>query len=422
MLSLGGGTGIRVGFRTRFPQGIESSNLSQGTMAKLKKILQSVRIEEYVLFISSLIVSSVCLILSYQLIGSGYFGHGFRTVFLGVKYFSVVLVFVYLYIFYKLFLYLTNWLSPFYKKNFPKDLSNPLIGVWPRIKNVLINVLVILRPFFLAVVFFSLLTLLLGFFSVYLQESLIDDQLMRVDKSLFSSYPFFWSYDWIPFFKYLSPLIVYSYNLLGTMMGVSWIIFYLTKKREIFSKYIVAMVLSSIIGLILWFIFPALTPQDRYLDNIYGLEINPSIQALIKDYNPDKYVLDFQEEIRLEPDEVGGVSTMPSMHVTWSMIIIYYLFKLKRKTVFITLPWFFLSTWGTFYLAEHYFVDILAALPIIVVVIWLSNLLVKKEKKYYQIGKWDDREDEFKRGINRDIRKISKFFKNLLFVDKKLDK
>ena len=324
----------------------------------------------------------------------------------GVNYFSFVFVFVYFYISFK---YLVRWLSPFIEKkgSFKNILfSLPNSFCWPKIKDFLRDILFFLRPLFSITIFFVLVTLIIGSMAVQLRGKLIDSWLMEIDKSLFGFYPFLGSYGQIPFFENLAPLIVYSYVCLGLVMGGVWIIFYLSQNRKFLSQYILATSLVVVIALPLWFSFPALTPQNRYLDNVYSQEISLSVRELIRNYQPNKYVLDFQKKVRLEPGEAAGVNTVPSMHVAWAVIIVYYLFQFKRKTIFWALPWSLFSTFGALYLAEHYFIDVLAALPVAVVAILLANYLVKIEKKYYQKNKLDRKEIKLKSQIKADLKRL----------------
>lgn len=387
-------------------------------MNKIRNILRSIRIEEYLLLISSIFLFSFFFVLSPQLSWLEPFENGFKSIAIGVKYFSFAFIFIFFYILFKIYLYLTNWLSPLVeKKHFFKtaflSLPNRLSDILPNSKKTLINLLIFLRPFFFTAVFFGLITLLLGLWAVELRGRLVDDWLMELDKSAFGSYPFLWDYGQISFFKYISPLSVYSYEILGLMMGIGWVVFYIAKHRAIFSGYIMAISLACVIGLPIWFFYPALTPINRYLDNVYNLEINPSIEKMISSYNPDRYVLRFQEEIRLEQGEIPDISAMPSMHAAWAIIVVYYFFRFNKRTIFLTLPWFFFSTFGTFYLAQHYFIDIVVALPVAIIAIWLAGVLAGAEKKYYLLNRTDIRENKFKSQIKKNLAKIPQGIKRL---------
>jgi len=377
-------------------------------MIKVKNILQSIRIEEYILFAFSLILFLSCLIFVSQSNWLGSFKIGFKNVALGINYFSFVLFFIYFYVFFKLYLYLINWLSPFIEKRV--SLKNVLLSwpklfsrSWSKLKNFLMTILFFLRPLFFVTLFFSLITFLIGLMAIQLRGNLIDNWLMRIDKSMLGFYPFLWSQDSIGFLKYLAPLFLYSFCLLGSLMGISWLVFYLINQRKLFSQYIIAMTLATMIALPIWFFFPANSPQNTFLNNVYGREIDPFIKNSVEDYQPNKYIINFHREVGASPGDVAPVTTMPSMHVAWTIIIVYYLFKFRRKTIYFTLPWAFFSILGTVYLAQHYFIDILIALPITLLAIWLANCLVKAGERYYQGGDWDKLEKDSKKQIKKDL-------------------
>lgn len=388
-------------------------------MPKIKNILQSVRIEEYVLFVFSLILFLVYLLLDPPAHWPGFLGIGFKNVALGVKYFLTVFLFIYFYISLQLYLYLADWLLPFIeKKSSFKDtllfLPNLFSQKWPKIKNTLKGILLFLRPLFFITAFFTFATLLLGLMAAQLPDELVDNQLMEMDKSLLGSYPFFWFQGVDNFLRDLAPLFLYPFIWLGLIMGTGWIIFYLAGQRKIFSRYILAMSLTVMIALPLWFFFPANSPQNTYLNNVYNKPIDPSIISLVEKYQPNEYLINFHKEIGVKPGSVAPISTMPSMHVAWAAIIVYYFFRFKRKTLFLTLPWFIFSTIGTVYLGQHYFIDVLAALPIALMAIWLANWLSRTEKRYYQESRLDKQEKLFKSQVKEDLAEIVQLIKWVL--------
>ena len=249
--------------------------------------------------------------------------------------------------------------------------------------------------------------------AIQLRGNLIDGCLMEIDKSLLGFYPFLWFHQSTNFLKNLAPLFLYSFLWLGLIMSISWLVFYLAGQRKFFSQYIIAMTLIAMIALPLWYFFPANSPQNTYLNNVYNKQIDPSIKELTDNYQPNRYLLGFHKEVGVELGGIAPVATMPSMHAAWTIIIVYYLFKFKRKTIYFTLPWAFFSILGTVYLAQHYFIDILVSLPIALIAIYLANCLVKIEKRYYQGGKGDNQEKVFKKQVKKDLAKIPQMIQAL---------
>src|SRR3989338_3484956 len=93
------------------------------------------------------------------------------------------------------------------------------------------------------------------------------------------------------------------------------------------------------------------------------------------------------------------VSTIPSMHFAWALITIFYLFRLRMALGVLMLPWFFLSNIGTVYLAQHFAVDLVAALPVAVVSLIIAEMLSRFEPRYLRIGTTEDFRDILRRDI-----------------------
>lgn len=395
-------------------------------MKKIKKILQSIRIEEYILFIFSIIlVFSYLIFKGFKSDFLDFFGNGgFKNIVAGVKYFSFVFIFIYIYIFYKFYLYVIDWLDPFIenKKTLKEtflSLKKLPINFLDKFKKAILFNLLILRPFFVVSVFFGTVVVLLGLLSVILRGSFVDSLLMDLDNKLFGFYPFMGSYYEVSLLLKIIPFLIFGYLFLGSMMGMTWVVLYFNKKKKLFNEYIIAMTLAIMIALPVWIIYPSNSP--RHLNNIYNPQrivhsyenVDEDIRSIIKDNNIDNKILDFHESIGMEKNNIYPISTIPSMHVVWALLILYYLFLFNRRTIFFTLPWNFFSTLGAVYLGQHYFVDIIISFPVAFLSILLANVLVRMEKKYYHNDKFDKYENKIKNQIRNDLAKlinILKFF------------
>ena len=388
-------------------------------MAKIKNILRSIRIEEYILFIFSLVLFSVYFILNGFKSGfADFFDYGFKHLAIEVKYFSFVFLFIYLYIFYKFYLYIINWLNPLIEKKISfSSLSNPFSNTSSKIKKIFFTNLIIIRPLFSVSIFFGFITILLGLLAVLLKGNFIDSLLMDMDNKLFGFYPFLGSYYQVDLLIKMIPLLIFGYLFLGSMMGITWVILYFNKKRKLFSEYIVAMTLAVIIALPIWIMYPANSP--RHLNNIYNPQridqiyskVDRDMEEIITNNKLDYRILNFHEDIGIERDDIIPISTIPSMHVTWALLILYYLYKANKRTIFFTLPWNFFSTVGAVYLGQHYFMDIIISLPVTIIAIWFANVLVRMEKKYYHNDRFDKYERKIKIQVKDDLMKLPNMFK-----------
>ena len=98
---LGLGPSSRKGLRVRI-----SPKALLNIMIKIKNILRSIKIEEYILFIFSLVLISAYFILNGLKSGfTDFFDYGFKHLAIGVKYFSFVFL-LFIFIFFINFIYI----------------------------------------------------------------------------------------------------------------------------------------------------------------------------------------------------------------------------------------------------------------------------------------------------------------------------
>jgi len=389
-------------------------------MIKIKNILRSIRIEEYILLIFSLVLISAYFILNgFKLGFTDFFDYGFKHLAIGVKYFSFIFVFIYFYIFYKFYLYLIKWLDPLIEKK--GSLENPFNNSLNSIKRFFLISLVMIRPLFFVSIFLGSIIILLGFLAILLRGRFIDSLLMDIDNKIFGFYPFLGSYYQVDLLIKIIPFLIFGYLFLGSMMGIAWIILYFNKKKELFSEYIIAIALAVMIALPIWMIYPANSP--RHLNNIYNpqriSQIYEEVDKEIKEVTINKLdnrILKFHEDIGIGKDDVIPISTVPSMHVTWALLILYYLYKANKRTLFFNLPWNFFSTLGAVYLGQHYFMDVLVAFPVVIITILFTRVLVNMEKKYYHNNRFDKYEEGIKKQIRNDLIGTLNIFKYIKII------
>jgi len=72
---------------------------------------------------------------------------------------------------------------------------------------------------------------------------------------------------------------------------------------------------------------------------------------------------------------LGGVSAMPSLHVSMVALTSYWLAVLKRWTLFFTVPWVLLVWTATVLLGWHYILDGLGGIILTTACIWLNKQL-----------------------------------------------
>lgn len=225
--------------------------------------------------------------------------------------------------------------------------------------------------------------ILLSFLLVYLNQinsvNLQDEVLMDLDFYLTGTHPYFYLVS-LSFPGWFYQIVVFSFKELS-LIAIIAAIYIFIKNKLTFQEFSASFCLALFLMLPLWLIFPALSPQDRFIDNVYQLPVSPVIAKELKTYNPNHYIQQFLIETR-ERKEAGKnpylpTSTMPSAHVAWAILVGYYLFRAKVAAGFIFTPLLVLSVLGTVFLAQHYFIDIVAgtivSLLAIIIISFLTN-------------------------------------------------
>ena len=67
------------------------------------------------------------------------------------------------------------------------------------------------------------------------------------------------------------------------------------------------------------------------------------------------------------------------MHATWSLLAVYYLARIWRWTLLVSIPWALLLMTGGIFLAQHYVVDYLAAAVVAALAIALAHVAITWE-------------------------------------------
>lgn len=203
-----------------------------------------------------------------------------------------------------------------------------------------------------------------------------DELLVGWDKELTGSYPFIafqnplypeWIINSIKFSFFYLPVILIFF-------GLYLFFFY----RDRFREMAAAFCLSLAVLLFFWELVPALSPQDRFLDNVYSLPISADIrQNILTNHHPQQsLVLILEKARKMKTEDLGGVmptSTFPSAHVVWAAFLAYYAYRLRRAVGLLLGLVAFLSMAGTVLFAQHYFVDVPAGILVAALSIFIIN-------------------------------------------------
>lgn len=250
------------------------------------------------------------------------------------------------------------------------------------IRSFFLKTLVLLRnlsfaglPFLLS---FSVLTMALGPLNSFNATRLRDELLFSWDVFLTSTFPplslaSFQYPSWFVLaaeksFFYLVPVFI--------MFG-AYLFF---ARQRLFREAASAFSLAGIIMFAGWTLFPVLSPHDRFIDNVYNLPISAEVQAYVDAYHPQEEIKMFLEEMRdgKKNSSVLPTSTFPSAHVAWAGLFVYYAWRAHRWLLVGVVPFAVLSSLGTFFFAQHYFVDFPAGIGVAAVSIFVAFFTAKK--------------------------------------------
>lgn len=205
------------------------------------------------------------------------------------------------------------------------------------------------------------------------------DMCARWDKSIFGVDLPFWMQGKDNYlkevFSFFSSAMVYSYNIL--MFIFSIVLFLsLVKSFSIFKRFLFAFVVIVAISLPVWYFIPAYTPLDMYLDNRLAHSPSPEIQKSLDNYQPNENLKFFFEELKkVQKDKSMGVSTFPSMHVGWSVIILYFCLEIWPPLLLLMIPYVMINGVSTVFTLQHYGIDVIAGVIAAIVAIYLSKLI-----------------------------------------------
>ncbi len=238
------------------------------------------------------------------------------------------------------------------------------------------NTLQVGLPFLFA--FYALL-LALGQLNVFNKNRLQDELVARLDILLTATFPSL-SLGFIHYPSFFVKAVDFSFLYLGGILGIFGV--YLFQfHQKLFREAAGAFFLGLTIMFMGWIFFPALSPHDRFIDNVYNLPVPGEIQEYLEQYHPQEEISAFLERIRNSKKNLERfpTSTLPSAHVAWAVLLVYYSWRLHPWLIAVAGPFALLSTFGAVLFAQHYFIDIPAGVLVGIISIWIVKLMGNKE-------------------------------------------
>jgi hypothetical protein len=247
----------------------------------------------------------------------------------------------------------------------PRDI---FMAAFPRMPEMF---LILPAVFFLTIVSFAM-----GEANMFAPAHLHDQLVIGWEHAIFGAYVFA-ALGAIHYPHWLIEFIIFSFqNMALILIGVGIFLSYVSRER--FRELLVAFCIGILAMVPLWLMLPVLSPQDRFINDVYKLPNPPQLALAIADYHPQPEIASFLQSIRKDKTGLPALptSTIPSAHVFWAAITGYYLFRARRPwrwLGWIVLPFLIASTFGTMLLAQHYFMDVPAGLTIAALSIWLAH-------------------------------------------------
>ena len=232
-----------------------------------------------------------------------------------------------------------------------------------------------------AIIFVVVMSFLLDGMNAVDRTRLMDIGLLSFEHGIFGIYGFAY-FGSLAYPLWLIKFIIFSFeNVSGILFAAAFLIGIF--KSPLLREYVAAFCLAMLLAVPLWFAFPAMSPQDRFIDDVYRLPITPQIEAAVAAYHPDAPISAFLTSIRTGKGGLADMptSTMPSAHTAWAVLAGYYLFRARKWLGWVALPLLIASTMGTVILAQHYMTDVAIGLVISALSIWLVSVVAQMDAK-----------------------------------------
>lgn len=207
--------------------------------------------------------------------------------------------------------------------------------------------------------------------------------LMKIDQPIFNTYLPFWfqlsTNPYKPLFDKMSVLLIYSYHSLSYLFGLALLLLALINGRFC-ARLISSFAVCAFIGLPFWYFFPATSPIIGYLHPPSEINIPDEISLVLNDYQPNETLQKFIDN-RVESNSDGPYTTIPSMHIAWVTVLIFYVIVAWHPLAIIGIPYFFLNIISTVYTLQHYTADIVAGLIVAALAIAITKRIKPEREK-----------------------------------------
>jgi hypothetical protein len=212
-----------------------------------------------------------------------------------------------------------------------------------------------------------------------------NDFLMRADRMLFGTFVPFEMHEH-SLYAWLAPAMLFCYLKLTVAFSVVLAALFIFRAGR-FRQYVLAFVTIMFFCMPGWALLPATTPSEAYRTSKLHLqtafEIDYEIADPVMHLNPD--VNRFLNEVDpYQSDPAVGryfITSIPSLHVAWGVIIVWFGVELYSRSILLLLPWGLLNCVGAIFTLQHYAVDAVAGIIVAVIAVYLVRGLVALEAR-----------------------------------------
>ena len=209
--------------------------------------------------------------------------------------------------------------------------------------------------------------------------------LMEYDHKLYGVYPTLWMQSeenpFKPMIDATVPFFIFIYNSLSFVLSFTLILLFFFRTR-LCLELILAFCLCSLVSMPFWYIFPSISPVIAYWEPILLQDIPVSIRTALDSYVPSDHLSDYLQGRFDFKNSIKSttliVTTIPSMHIAWSFLYMYYLIAYSRVLSIVAVPLFVFSSISTVITLQHYAVDTPAGILAALIAIYLAKLIVDR--------------------------------------------
>lgn len=201
---------------------------------------------------------------------------------------------------------------------------------------------------------------------------LYDDYLIKIDRWLFGTDPALYLSDLTH--PLLTEILQIVYGLFYLMPLIYAMELYLWHRYEELKYAFFVVFLGFYLSFLGYLLVPAIGPRFTVFNFLQlGVEMPGLFFADII-----RYLIDIGESIPQNvhnPEIYAQRDAFPSGHTIIMILITYLSHKIKSKSFYFYLPYCMVLIFSTVYLRYHYVIDLIAAVPVVLVTIFIANKL-----------------------------------------------